>query len=251
MQSHPIQFIRVVDLGPKAGAINLWAPKVEATRAGRAHNPSPTPPILCPCRTSHAARPPRSPPRSPTQAAAAAPGPLPEPLVVASAYFESGGRQPTPAYGLSALAAGHVVPGPAILIDQISTIVVEPGWDAFVTAEGNVRLDRAAAVDGLGEDGAAAEDGQAAVADVECDPIQLAIFSHRWAAGAQCLVRPRRARPNLTKMPCAPWILVCASALCLECGPRNLPLRPAVFGPQTTFGVTRLRSGPAPHPRLY
>ncbi|KIY97611.1 5-oxoprolinase (ATP-hydrolysing) [Monoraphidium neglectum] len=123
------------------------------------------------------------------RAAAAAPGPLPEPLVVASAYFESGGRQPTPAYGLSALAAGHVVPGPAILIDQISTIVVEPGWDAFVTAEGNVRLDRAAAVDGLGEDGAAAEDGQAAVADVECDPIQLAIFSHRFMGIAEQMGR--------------------------------------------------------------
>ncbi|KAI8475487.1 MAG: Hydantoinase B/oxoprolinase-domain-containing protein [Monoraphidium minutum] len=120
------------------------------------------------------------------KAAAAAPGPLPAPLVTASAYFETGGRQPTPAYGLGALSAGHVVSGPAILIDAISTVVVEPGWDAFVTAEGNVRIDRSEAAGG----GAAPEAAAAAGAgDVDCDPIQLAIFSHRFMGIAEQMGR--------------------------------------------------------------
>jgi hypothetical protein len=51
-------------------------------------------------------------------------GPLPEPAAEASAYFEHGGRQQTPAYLLSDLTPGHVVEGPVLLIDDISTIVV-------------------------------------------------------------------------------------------------------------------------------
>lgn len=63
-----------------------------------------------------------------------------------------------------------------MLIDNISTIVVEPGCTAHVTATHDVRIE-------LGEAGAErqAGAGAAAAADTECDPIQLAIFSHRWA----------------------------------------------------------------------
>ena len=51
-------------------------------------------------------------------------GPLPKPAAEASAYFEHGGRQQTPAYLLSDLTPGHVIEGPVLLIDDISTIVV-------------------------------------------------------------------------------------------------------------------------------
>lgn len=51
-------------------------------------------------------------------------GPLPEPAAEVSAYFEKGGRQQTPAYQLSDLSPGHTVPGPMLLIDNISCIVV-------------------------------------------------------------------------------------------------------------------------------
>lgn len=78
-----------------------------------------------------------------------------------------------------------MVPGPAILIDAISTIVVEPGWAAYITAEGNVRMDRAQSASG-GERGKRAERSagaaaaaEAAAPEMQCDPIQLAIFSHR------------------------------------------------------------------------
>jgi 5-oxoprolinase (ATP-hydrolysing) len=68
-----------------------------------------------------------------------------------------------------------------MLIDNISTIVVEPGCTAHITANQDVRIE-------LGQQQAAASaESQepagsapaAAAADTECDPIQLAIFSHR------------------------------------------------------------------------
>ncbi|PRW57398.1 5-oxoprolinase [Chlorella sorokiniana] len=136
-------------------------------------------------------------------------GPLPQPAATSSAYFEVGGRQPTPAYLLSDLQPGHAVPGPAILIDNISTIVVEPRCTAHITATRDVRLElppprkgqAAAAVQQAAEEprqqdvAQQQQDGQqeasaaAAVAETECDPIQLAIFSHRFMGIAEQMGR--------------------------------------------------------------
>lgn len=106
------------------------------------------------------------------------PGPLPNPAATVSAYFERGGRQPTPAYVLSTLSPGHEIPGPAILIDDISTIVVEPGAAASMTPSGDVRIE-------LGEDSL----GAGTSTSTECDPIQLAIFSHRFMGIAEQMGR--------------------------------------------------------------
>jgi 5-oxoprolinase (ATP-hydrolysing) len=57
-----------------------------------------------------------------------------------SAYFVSTGRVPTPVYQLDSLHATAAIPGPAILIDHISTIVVEPGCTAHITHDHNVRI---------------------------------------------------------------------------------------------------------------
>lgn len=104
------------------------------------------------------------------------PGPLPEPAAVVSAYFEIGGRQPTPAYQLQTLSPGHVIPGPAILIDAISTVVVEPGSTAHITGSHDIRIDLHQEFQGQG-------------IDTECDPIQLAIFSHRFMGIAEQMGR--------------------------------------------------------------
>ena len=145
-----------------------------------------------------------------------APGPLPAPAATTSAYFEEGGRQATPAYLLSSLQPGHTVPGakpgstlgacapqaqrpafhtqlytarphlpppgPAVLIDAISTVVVEPGCTAQLTTSHDVRIELGAAAAGSGGSGATA------AADEVCDPIQLAIFSHRHARRARRLL---------------------------------------------------------------
>ena len=52
-----------------------------------------------------------------------------------------GGRQKTPAYLLNTLKPGHVIEGPAILIDDISTVVVEPECTANITAGQDIRIE--------------------------------------------------------------------------------------------------------------
>ena len=113
------------------------------------------------------------------------PGDLPPPVARPSAYFEVGGRQATPAHLLGALRPGHVVPGPAILIDEISTIVVEPRCTAYITGDHDVRIEV-----GPSAPSVPAEDGDAApAAATACDPIQLAIFSHRFMGIAEQMGR--------------------------------------------------------------
>lgn len=48
-------------------------------------------------------------------------------LQVTKVYFEDG-YQDTNVYLLESLAPGHVIPGPAIIMDKLSTILIEPGW---------------------------------------------------------------------------------------------------------------------------
>jgi 5-oxoprolinase (ATP-hydrolysing) len=106
------------------------------------------------------------------------PGPLP-PATQRAVCFHDGGEQSTPVYELDELRPGHEVPGPAILINAISTIVVEPRCTAVVTARGDVRI----AVE------AAAAPGAATGGDEAPDPIQLAIFSHRFMSIAEQMGR--------------------------------------------------------------
>ncbi|KAL4856136.1 5-oxoprolinase [Chlorella vulgaris] len=109
------------------------------------------------------------------------PGRLPPPAATSSAYFELGGRQETPAYLLSDLRPGHEVQGPAMLIDSISTIVVEPSCTAHITSTHDVRIELERRRPAAGT-----EEAEEAV---ECDPIQLAIFSHRFMGIAEQMGR--------------------------------------------------------------
>lgn len=94
----------------------------------------------------------------------------------AGAGVQAGGRQDTPVYLLRDLQPGHAVPGPAIVLDDISTVVVEPACTAHVTPAGDLRVDVGTAAAGPQR------------TPTECDPIQLAIFSHRCGrpAGRSC-----------------------------------------------------------------
>ncbi|CAK0741638.1 hypothetical protein CVIRNUC_001340 [Coccomyxa viridis] len=105
------------------------------------------------------------------------PGPLPKPAEETSAYFQIGGRQKTPAYLLNTLKPGHVVEGPAILIDDISTVVVEPECTAYITAGQDIRIE------------VHADTSASKKPLTECDPIQLAIFSHRFMGIAEQMGR--------------------------------------------------------------
>jgi 5-oxoprolinase (ATP-hydrolysing) len=52
----------------------------------------------------------------------------------------AGAAHDVPLHQRSALAPGRAIAGPAIIIDALSTTVVEPGWNATVEHEGTLRL---------------------------------------------------------------------------------------------------------------
>ncbi len=52
------------------------------------------------------------------------------------------GWRPTGLYVLESLGSGAAIDGPAIIVDQNATTVVEPGWRALVTAAGDLELMR-------------------------------------------------------------------------------------------------------------
>ena len=89
------------------------------------------------------------------------------PLVekVTKVYFE-GGYQETSIYLMENLAPGHVIHGPSIIMDQLSTILVEPQCIASVTSRGDIKID----VSG----------GDKKRVGTDLDTIQLSIFSHRF-----------------------------------------------------------------------
>ena len=77
---------------------------------------------------------------APSQVPPAAQRPLPQPWHIQHAFFDATGRTHSPCFRLGDLAAGHRLPGPAIINNELSTVVVEPGCMAVITADGDVRI---------------------------------------------------------------------------------------------------------------
>jgi 5-oxoprolinase (ATP-hydrolysing) len=97
-----------------------------------------------------------------------------EPEIVTA--WLAGAEHRVPLHQRSALAPGRTVAGPAIIIDALSTTIVEPGWRAEVRHEGTLLLSRAR-VAGVA---AAAQDDLATP-----DPIRLEIFNSLFMAIAE------------------------------------------------------------------
>lgn len=80
-----------------------------------------------------------------TEAGGASPA-LPPPAATAEDISEAvtawlaGAAHDIPLHQRSALASGRTIVGPAIIVDPLSTTVVEPGWAAMVEQEGTLRL---------------------------------------------------------------------------------------------------------------
>ena len=91
------------------------------------------------------------------------PGEPAAPLSVAPVYM-AGGWHDTPVLAREGLPAGHAIDGPALILDSVSTTIVEPGWRARVDPIGNLILDRIAPRVG-------------ASIGTESDPVRLAIFA--------------------------------------------------------------------------
>lgn len=115
--------------------------------------------------------------------------PMPEPLGVplaslgtARAYFETGWQE-VPVYKVEDLKPGHHIPGPSIIVQPISVVVLEVACEAFVTANGDLQIEV-----GKGKDLAHAGDSLS-IAEVKEDPVQLSIFSHRFMGIAEQMGR--------------------------------------------------------------
>ncbi|XP_071659812.1 5-oxoprolinase [Patagioenas fasciata] len=93
---------------------------------------------------------------------------------VTRCYFEEG-YMDTPVFLLEELGCDHSIPGPAILIDKNSTIVVEPGCTASITEFGDIDI--------------AVGSGTPRPVGPELDAVQLSIFSHRFMSIAEQMGR--------------------------------------------------------------
>ncbi|EDW56778.1 GM15915 [Drosophila sechellia] len=89
-------------------------------------------------------------------------------------YFDQGAFD-APIYLTKNLLAGHRITGPAVLIDQLSTIVVEPECGIQVTQFGDLIMD----VKTGGKHGI----------NADLDPVHLSIFSHRFMSIAEQMGR--------------------------------------------------------------
>ncbi|CAK9830305.1 OPLAH [Anthophora retusa] len=89
-------------------------------------------------------------------------------------YFESG-YQETKVYQMHSLSPGHVIHGPAIIMDSLSTLLIEPDCTASITSRGDVKIT-------IGQ-------GLRTEVTTELDTIQLSIFSHRFMSIAEQMGR--------------------------------------------------------------
>ncbi|WP_070107406.1 hydantoinase B/oxoprolinase family protein [Burkholderia plantarii] len=96
----------------------------------------------------------------------------------ARATLYTGGRAATvPLHARRDLAVGARLDGPALITEEISTIVLQAGWQASVLADGTLRLDRRAGVDG--------GDGAAQAITTARHPVHLEIFNNLFMSIAQ------------------------------------------------------------------
>jgi 5-oxoprolinase (ATP-hydrolysing) len=104
----------------------------------------------------------------------AADNPTPPPLETVSCFFDRGWKD-TPVYDLGRLEAGHRIAGPALIIHDTSTILLEIDCQAVITAHGDVSIQ-------VGRD----KDRQI---PSRVDPVQLAIFSNLFISIAEQMGR--------------------------------------------------------------
>ncbi len=95
-------------------------------------------------------------------------------LDTAKCYFDAGWQE-TEIYNLDDLGAGHEIDGPAIIIHDTSTIMVEPECRALITAHGDVEI--------------TVGSGANRTIGTRVDPIQLSIFSNLFMSIAEQMGR--------------------------------------------------------------
>ncbi|KAJ6364613.1 hypothetical protein OIU76_029554 [Salix suchowensis] len=91
-------------------------------------------------------------------------------------YFGNGWLD-TPLFKLDNLGCGHIIPGPAIIMNGNSTVVVEPQCKAIITKYGNIKIE------------IESNTSTVKVAEKVADVVQLSIFNHRFMGIAEQMGR--------------------------------------------------------------
>uniref|UniRef100_A0A7R9U1M2 5-oxoprolinase n=2 Tax=Pinguiococcus pyrenoidosus TaxID=172671 RepID=A0A7R9U1M2_9STRA len=99
---------------------------------------------------------------------------------VHSAFFAETGRVDVPVYKLEAIDVGSSLSGPCIVVQNISTIVVEPHCRAFMLPSRSIAIEVAAEKKQLRD-----EARPRGLTASSLDPILLSIFSHRFMSIAE------------------------------------------------------------------
>lgn len=89
-------------------------------------------------------------------------------------------RVSTPVYDLADLKSGMKIPGPAIILNQTSTILVEPSWVSTIDDFGNVLITSESEHSGSNHYKEFKD-----VESVPLDAIELSIFGHRFMSIAE------------------------------------------------------------------
>src|ERR1019366_6702923 len=90
-----------------------------------------------------------------------------------AAMFVSGAWTDVPCVRRSDLSAGQTVPGPALIVEDFATTVLEPGWQAQLTGRGDLLLARVQARQAQRSAGTAV------------DPVMLEIFNNLFMSVAE------------------------------------------------------------------
>ena len=86
--------------------------------------------------------------------------------------YQDGAWLECPVFNLSALGPGPEIAGPALIMDENSTIVVDPGWQASRLEDGMLRLSATARA-------------ETASRDTDLDPVRLELFNKRFMSVAE------------------------------------------------------------------
>ncbi|MEM7300120.1 MAG: hydantoinase B/oxoprolinase family protein [Pseudomonadota bacterium] len=94
-------------------------------------------------------------------------------------FFSSGRSHECGVFKRASLSPGNRVSGPALIIEDHQTIVVEPGWDATINALDHVVMNRAEALPRMAAIGTGLADGKGA------DPVMLEVFNNLFMSIAE------------------------------------------------------------------
>ena len=99
------------------------------------------------------------------------------PITVTRCYFSSGYRD-TPVYSLDNLDRSSRITGPAIIIDQNSTVLIEESCTATLSRDGSIKIDIAFS-----------DKPDSHLDNTDMDAVHLSIFSHRFMSIAEQMGR--------------------------------------------------------------